>query len=199
VLEEAHEEVLEEALEKVLEEALEEVPDKALSAFEHMSLVLKLGVVLEKGHMDLRAGVQTGRAKLVVEEELEVVMMAGEVQKVVSPELERICLVVEHLMVQRCTVMVLVGLVVALYVEPLVVTMLMVGEHKRSMQTTLVGLATGMMGKDRQFLGTWHAEEVQLLSVEEGREELLAAQHRMEEPRAVERGLDDVPSLIADL
>ena len=57
---------------------------------------------------------------------------------------EYIYWVVEHLMVARCMVKVLVGLVAALCAGPLMVTRLMVGEHTRSTRTTQVDLEAVM-------------------------------------------------------
>jgi hypothetical protein len=145
-----------------------EVLGKALGAFVHMDSVLKrleevlmasvhtgfvLGpaVVAVREHMDLQVVVQTGRVKLVVEEESKIVMKGEEGQNFVSRELEHIYLVVEHLVEAHCRVRVLVGWVVASHAVQLAVKKVRMKEHKRLTQTKQVDLEVVMTEAGQQF------------------------------------------------
>jgi hypothetical protein len=128
-----------------------EVPEEALVASVRMDFGPEPAVVAVRGHMDLQVVVQTGRVKLVVEEESEAVMRVEEAQTVVSRELEHIYLVVEHSMEAHCKVKVLVGWVVASCAVQLVVKRARVKEHKRLTQTKQVDLEVVMTGAGQQF------------------------------------------------
>jgi hypothetical protein len=112
-----------------------EVPEEALVASVRMDFGQEPAVVAVRGHMDLQVVVQTGRVKLVVEEEPKVVMRVEEAQTVVSRELEHIYLVVEHSMEADCKAKVPVGWVVASCAVQLVVKRARVKEHKHLTQT----------------------------------------------------------------
>jgi hypothetical protein len=144
-------------------ETVGEVPGETLREFGQIDLVPASAVEAVRVHMDLRRPVQIGTTKLEVEGEWRVALAAEEVLNAVIQGLEHIYWAVEHSMVAHCTVKVLAGLVAALCVVPLVETRLMVGEHKRSTQTTQVDLEAVMAGAGQQLLETWHREEDQFL------------------------------------
>jgi hypothetical protein len=128
-----------------------EVHEEALMASVRMDFGPEPAVVAVREHMDLQVVVQTGRVKLVVEEESKVVMRVEEAQTAVSQELEHIYLVVEDSMEAHCKVRVLVGWVVASCAVQLVVKRARVKEHKRLTQTKQVDLEVVMTGEGQQF------------------------------------------------
>ena len=159
---------------------LDQVPKKSAQN----GFVLKPVAVAVKGHMDLWVEVQTGTMELGAVVESRLVKMAEEVPVAVSLELEHICLLVEHLREAHCTVTDPVGSVAASCAAQLVVTTVMLEEHKHSMLMIQVDLEEGVTARGQLFWGTKCGKE-HLLWVEEEPGELISVRSQRVAPSAV--------------